>query len=459
MRNGETILVSLSSNIVVGNFSMPGGVFARLAKIAQEQNIKVVYFVAPIFQEKIIECGNNPNIIFENIEKFLPKTFLEKVFYFFYSYLIFTGTTRLLATFGARADTPPAGGNRHLFFIKAIIAKTFGRSVWLKRSGVPFLYKHIFTKRPHKQLFDKYDPDLVFVPNIAFFPDIELVAEAKRRSIRSVGMAQNWDHLNKYFIPQHSDILLLQNKPMAREAVELHGYEEKQIKIVGFPQFDIYADLEKYIWTRQRFEKEFNIVQNRKIILHISGSIYAMDEQDILSRIVDWMDSDSLPQKAHLLVRPYVSKRDIADEKQKYTNIEHRAGVSFNWQLGERSKDTIEQYVNMIYHADVIISVFSTTAIEAGIFDKPTIIIGFDGDHKRAYHRSIARLEHLSHFQHVLNTGSVNVVRSFKELNQSLVSALEHPEQGHEARKNLVDKMCFKIDGLAYNRVVEELIS
>jgi CDP-glycerol glycerophosphotransferase (TagB/SpsB family) len=112
----------------------------------------------------------------------------------------------------------------------------------------------------------------------------------------------------------------------------------------------------------------------------------------------------------------------------------------------------------MFLYADAVISVFSTTAIEAAIFDKPTIVIGFDGYQKRPKHQSITRLEDLAHFRHILETDAVVIARSFNELKSNIEDALLNPGRKHEARRNLVDKMCYKMDGKAAERIVSALL-
>ena len=83
------------------------------------------------------------------------------------------------------------------------------------------------------------------------------------------------------------------------------------------------------------------------------------------------------------------------------------------------------------------------------------ISIGFDGYHKRPFHQSVTRLEHLTHFKHVLKTGSVKIVRSFRELFEHLDRYLKFPEQDREKRRDLIEKMCHSLDGRATERIAD----
>lgn len=448
----RTILISLTSSVALANLAQRDGVLEQLVAGAPA-DVRFVFLTAPVFRERLESFAASGTVSFEYIRGVKPRGALEQAFHFFYSYLIFTGTTRILATFGARADRPPAGGNRHLAALKWFIANTFGRMRAVKTRLVPRLYFLIFRSRPYRAIFESYRPQLLFAPNIAAFPDIELVAEAGRQGVATIGMAQNWDHLNKYFIPQHVDRLLVQNEPMRTEAVGLHAYAREHVSVVGFPQFDIYARRGSSVLPRGEFFRRFGIPASNRIILHISGAAYALDEPDILTEIARWIADGTFPAQATLLVRPYVVGRDKEGEEKKYAIFKNSPSIVFNWERVSEDVEHMRTFMSMLQYADVIISVFSTTAIEAAIFNKPTLTIGFDGHQKRPRHESITRLEEMSHFRHVLETKAVRVVRGFEELHEALIECLENPVRGEEYRRALVEKMCFRVDGGASERI------
>ncbi len=454
----KTIFINLFSILAVDNFCIPDGVMDLLVKNKAKED-KIVILTAEAFKEKLLPYTADPLVTIEIINTYPPKGFVQKAFHFFYAFLIFTGSTKILATFGARADVPPAGGNPHLWIFKALIANTFGRSKFIKKKFTPWLYNRIFRKRPYKNLFEKYSPNLVVVPGLAFFPDIEICAEAQRQKVRSVGMVMNWDHLNKYYIPIHSDILLVQNEPMKKEAIKWHAYDEDQIRLVGFPQFDMYVHPDKFLIPKSDFLKTFNLGDANKIILFISGAAYSKDEPDILKAISASISEGVFGKNVKLLVRPYVIVRDLEREQEKYKQFLDDKNMSFNWLRRTDNLDNKKIFMSMLAYSDVVISIFSTTAIESAVFDKPTITIGFDGSHKRPYRESIRRLEDMSHFKNVLDTGSVKISRSFDDLKGFIKDYLVDPSIDRDDRKVLVNKMCFKNDGKSSIRVVDNILA
>ncbi len=454
----KTIFITVLSNIVLGNFDMPGGVLDQLVK-RRPKNVRLVFLILKGLESKVQPFLKDNSVIMEVLAKPRPARGFQKFFQFFYSYLIFTDTTRILATFGARADRPPAGGNRHLAFVKALIANTFGKSKFVKTILIPRFFNFSLRARAYRDLFEKYQPAAVFLSSIAFLPDLEILAEAKRRGIATIGMACNWDHLNKYYIPMRADYLLVQNQPMLKEAVEFQEYEPEQVFPVGFPQFDAYVNFDSQVISREEFFEKFGIPKNKKLILFISGAAYALDEPDILKEIIRWIDQDKFGLPVHLMIRPYVIARDRASEEAKFGQFKNHPSVAFNSFRRDESQATRNYYLAMIYYADVVIPIFSTMAIEAAIFDKPTISIGFDGYKKRPFHQSVTRLEHLTHFKHVLETGSIKIVRSFDKLYQNINHYLHFPKSDSGHRKELVEKMCYRLDGKASERIADFILN
>lgn len=454
----KTIFITLLSNVVLGNFDFPDGVLDQFVS-KRPKDVRLVFLVLKGLEDRVRPFLRDNSVVMEVIERAQPARGLEKLFQFFYSYLIFTDTTKILATFGARADRPPAGGNRHLAFVKSFIANTFGKSKFVKRRLVPRLFEFFSSDRPHRRLFNKYQPSAVFLSSIAFLPDLGFLTEAKRRGITTIGMACNWDHLNKYYIPVRADYILVQNEPMRHEAVQLQEYAPEQVAPVGFAQFDAHVNFSKQPISKKEFFKKFGIPENKKLVLFISGAAYALDEPDVLKEIIGWIEQNRFNLPVHLMIRPYVIARDRASEEAKFGQFNNHPSVAFNSFRRDESVETRNWYLAMLYYADVIIPIFSTMAIEAAIFDKPTISIGFDGYKKRPFHQSVTRLEHLTHFKHVLGAGSVKIVRSFPDLYQSINHYLRFPASDNAKRKELIQKMCYRLDGKASERIADFVLT
>ena len=253
----KTLFLPIASPAVFKNlFIFEGSVFDRLKNYSRiNRNFRLVIIVQkkrdydkylPTFGPLV-----GPNLAYEGINVPLNKSLFQKLFYFVYSYLIYTDTTRILATMGMRPDEPPAGGKRHIAPIKWLIANILGRSEFIKRKAVPYLFLRIFKFRPFAEIFEKYQPDLVFASHIYGWFDQNLLAEARRREVRSMGMPASWDHLDKYFMAFGADELLVPSEQVKEAAVSFQAYQPERAHVTGYSYFDFMTDQKNWVSKKE----------------------------------------------------------------------------------------------------------------------------------------------------------------------------------------------------------------
>ena len=464
----KTIFFSLSSLSAYRNlFFFPESVFALLKeRLRANPDTRVVVIIPLPFRDKYGPLVADENLmrqgrlIIEIADVPTKKNFFQQIFYFFSSYLIFTGTTKIMATMGARPDEPPAGGRWYLAPLKLAIARSLGRIAWVKRRAVPWLWPLFFSERPFAALFDRYHPDLVFAPHLYGWFDTVLVGEAKRRRVATLGMPAGWDHLDKYFLPLHTDRLLVPSPQVRRQAVEHQAYLPEQIAITGFPYFD-FITRKDYLRPRSDVLNQLGFGEDTKYILYVSGSAYCPDEPDIIARMLAWADQGKFGERdVRLIIRPYQGGRrqDKQFDMQKFNRFEMHPRAVFYRQEFWGDRERTEYFLNILAHADVVMGVYTTMLIEAAALDRPLAAPAFDGYHKRPYHRSIQRFEEFDHFREVLASGAVQRARSFDDLLAILRRYLDNPAADAAERKSLRDRICYRLDGKASERILAELL-
>ncbi|MDP2593162.1 MAG: hypothetical protein Q8P52_00730 [bacterium] len=464
-KNGrKTIIITLSNRAVWRNlFFSPKGVFGELLSLASRvPNIEIVVLTEKKdFEKYKNQLAKNFNG-FENVVSAnapSPKgRMLGKLFYFFYSYLIYTDTTKLLATMGTRPDEPPAGGNRALSFFKWIVSVTFGKIAAVKLKLVPFLFFKIFKERPFKEILEKYKPQVVFTSHLYDWFDQELLAECKRQGIFTFGMAAGWDHLDKYYLPLHADKLLVQSEEMLSNAKKYQLYKDKETEIVGYPHFDFLTD-QKFVLPEEEVLSRLSMPKDANYLLYVSGSAYCPDEPQIIEKIISWIEEEKFGKDMYLVIRPYLGGRgkDKEFDQKKYLRFADNPKVRF---YGEDFWNDFAEgvhFTNIIRRARVVLAIFTTMALEAVVMDRPILAIGFDGYIKRPRHRSIRRFELFLHFQHVRETGAMPTAYSFEELFSFIKKYLENEGLLKEERKIMRERMCYKLDGGASARVVKQI--
>ncbi|PIT90966.1 hypothetical protein COU17_03370 [Candidatus Kaiserbacteria bacterium CG10_big_fil_rev_8_21_14_0_10_49_17] len=455
----KTILFVLPSKMNIRDLVLiPGGVFDMLSK---KKDIRLVVVIPrgqyKKFQSELMEREERGEAIFEVVDTTSPKRWYQKAFMFFVKYLVWTDTMQLLAREGVRADVPPAGGRQYLFWVKRLVYQIFGRIPFIKTVVVPRLFLVLFLESPYKNLFEKYHPDLLFISDVKPFWGLYLLAEAKRRGIRSVQMPGNWDHF-KYYFPLQSDVLLTNNEPLAEEAYGYENYKRESVSVVGFPRFDFFLR-SRETETREAFLKRYGFPENANVILFVSEGPYVLDDGDIVDMLLEKIEDGTFPDNTYILLRPYPPYPGQHGEGEKYGVFEGNPRVAFDTTNSWKAVDNLSNFVSLIAHADVVVETYSTVAIESLVFEKPVVNIGFDGRHTRKKEQSVTRFVHLSHFQHITKTGGVPTVTSEQELIDTVSAYLTDPSHNKEARARARERMCGPLDGASARRLAERIVT
>jgi hypothetical protein len=461
----RTVFLPVSMPSVFKNLVFfEGSVFDRLKNYLKEKNdLRVVLIVQKKrdYEKYLPVFGplTGPNFIYEGIDVPLQKSIFQKLFYFFYSYLIYTDTTRILATMGMRPDEPPAGGKRFLSPLKWLVANTLGRSNFIKRKAVPYLFLKIFRGRPFQGLFDAYQPDLVFASHIYGWFDQIMLAEAKRRGIKTLGMPASWDHMDKYFMAWKADELLAPSIQVKDAAVSFQAYRPEEVSVVGYSYFDFITDQKNWVSKKDTLAS-LKFPESSRVIIYISGSTYCPDEPDIIETIIKWMDEGHLGEDARLVIRPYYGGRgkDKEFDEQKFNRFEEHPRVAFYkrefWGDLEKSK----YFVNLLRHSSLVIATYSTALMEASIFDKPIMALAFDGYKQRPLYRSIRRFKDFVHFQDVIKTGALKIAYDFPQLLEYAQQYLEDPTIDAAGRAEMREQVCYKLDGKSSERIFDRIM-
>jgi CDP-glycerol glycerophosphotransferase (TagB/SpsB family) len=110
-----------------------------------------------------------------------------------------------------------------------------------------------------------------------------------------------------------------------------------------------------------------------------------------------------------------------------------------------------------ILHCDVLINGISTTTIEAAIFDKPCICLGYDGD--PAHNSTVPLYFKNSHYEKVVRTNGFRIAWNEEDLVRQINLYLEHPELDREGRELIRRQQCYRLDGQSGKRIAEFLMN
>ena len=127
-------------------------------------------------------------------------------------------------------------------------------------------------------------------------------------------------------------------------------------------------------------------------------------------------------------------------------SMAHAGTGKDSWEFDEAA---IRLLTNTLWHADIIVTMYSTFFIEGAICDKPLIGIAFDGTQKNNFWNSAARFFEWDHLAEIKPLGGIRLVHSNAELAEAISAYLQHPQYDHEGRARIVSQQCGFTDGKA----------
>lgn len=308
-------------------------------------------------------------------------------------------------------------------------------------------------------LFKKYLPTMVFSTDVQNDFDVRLMHEARGKGVPVAGMVRSWDNLTtKGFLRIVPDVLFVQNKLTASDAVRFHRVPDNILKIVGIPHYDAYV--KERTCDRAILVRNGLSLKKRIIVYVVFGDRY-IKKNTVDCEVLDILASLSSSDESIIVRLP------IADTVQCLDVNRERTGIFFEQvdkqrfarrKFVELSRDEDLHLQNLLRCADIVVTGHSTISIDAVLFNKPTILIGFDGKQKRPYYDSVARYYDYDYFDSVLASGGVWHVKSERSLREAMTAYRKNPALHTEERKKIVHEQTGGLLGSSCSNLANSLI-
>lgn len=325
--------------------------------------------------------------------------------------------------------------------------------------GLPFKYlltADFFTKRelkklPQSQSFEallnEHKPDLLVTATPGFSPfEAELIILAKRASLISAAANFTWDNLtmNSKHI-RKTDFLIAWNGVMKQEAISIHHYQPEKVFVSGTPRFDPYFSEDQTTPSREKFLKSKGLDPKNKTIFHTTVTKAYPFQKKYIRDLVALRNSKKIPY-VNFLIRTH--PLDLIENYSEFKDIPdfciERSGKEV-----EMSYDDLLNLKYSLKYTDLNINYASTITIEACVFDKPVINIGYMDRFALAYE--------FTHYQPIYESGAVKLAKTDEDLPVLINRYLDHPELERDQRLAIVDKYVQFTDGFSYKRSVDAL--
>ena len=385
-----------------------------------------------------------------------------------FSYLIFTKATKKRALYFNENANPRFFSKKFLISTKAV---PFLRYFYLKiasRSKIlKLLYRFIELKffsqidAEVQRCFNEYQPDIVFSTSVVSVLDIIFMKEAKRRGVPTVSMPKSWDNLPLGYISFMPDYFIVPNEPSKQLAIKLQDIPRDRVSVVGIPQFDWYFR-KNIIKSRVEHLNNKGLDPALPLIFFGSEGVWAAHDYRVAEQIYKWIENNELVKPCQLLVRSHFTNSDQnifknLENKQKVAVDKYRI-TNFLVDKWDPNEEEMIDFINTLYHCDIMINAASTLTLDAVCFDKPIINIGFgcvyEGGNQNGRDITAKALYNSDHFDWVLETGATKKVNSSQELKKQINQYLLNPSLEARERGVLRNKLCYRLDGQSSERLV-----
>ncbi len=328
------------------------------------------------------------------------------------------------------------------------------------RPFIPFVYWLLMPRHAYADIFKTYHPSLVFTADIFGSADCRIAHEAKCRGVRTIGMVRSWDNLTtKGGFRVVPDILVVNNEVIKKEAVLIHRIPEQIIRVVGVPHYDRYI-----CKLRNSVQKELNSRGKRCVLYAPLGDrIIKVGEGELGKGFDDAMIrllAQNIPDTHIILVR--LPPTDTVSLGTLPANvIVERPGTALGTSVAalktaELSANDDRHLVETICASDVVLTVFSSIAVDALVLQKPVILIGFDPTEK-PYWESVARLHELDHMQPLI-VGGIPVAHSEEGLRRTLGKYLAQPDSDRATRNAVAEQQAYRLDQKSSERLLRVIL-
>ncbi len=312
------------------------------------------------------------------------------------------------------------------------------------------------------KLFDNLNPDVLLATDIFDERDVLIVREAKKRKIKTIGMVRSWDNCySKGVLRVLPDWLIVNNEVIKDEVETIHDIPTDNIFVGGLPQFDNF--LKKPITPRDEFCRLTGLNPKKRFVIFApAGNILSATDWQIAEILKIAKQEKQLPDIQFLIRNHPNHPADFSnffDDNDFVVELPGKLFSSQNLKETELTKDDSQHLADSLYHSSVVIYVATSLGLDALVFNKPQIIVDFDGFEEKNYWQSVRRYHDEDHMKKMIACGGVKVATDAKQLIKMINDYLENPSLDQIGRDKMLNQQLYKNDGQSSHRIANFILT
>ena len=246
-----------------------------------------------------------------------------------------------------------------------------------------------FIPNIYKDLFEKYQPELVVTSTPGWRLDRYVLREAYLRNIPTAAVIVGWDNPSSYSLSgAPMDWINCWSAVQKEELIQGSDWHSEQVNVGGIPSYDGYFQ-KKWLMKKEEYYQLHQLDPGRKLIAYASSFVTYAPNFNNIKALADLIENDELDVPCQLLIRlhpnHFLDEPLYESEREKVRQLVVNCRfvklvepVPLGGELGYYSGEDMPEKSSMMEYADVFTTVYSTMVVEAAIHNRPIVSVCID---------------------------------------------------------------------------------
>lgn len=443
-----------------------------------DAGIEVILLTDDTLQEQVRERFGRPGLIIEGLRLGEARKYEQQVHpsqQWWLQFMRRAGASRRINLeavdgFINQVEGEARGKRRALFPLMKIVVEVLRRSTLARRSLVK--YQNRFTPDIYRDLFERYQPNLVIASTPGWRMDRYLLREASARGVTTATAIVGWDNSSSYSLPGAKvDWATCWSALQKDEMVLGSDWKPNQVNISGIPSYDGYFRGE-WLMPREEYFRLHGLDPNRKLISYACSFISFSPNIQNVEALARLVSSHRLEENSQLLIRLhpnhfmedllFIGEREqIRALARELPYVHVVEPVPLGGSLGHYSGEDMPEKSSMMAYSDVMVTVYSTMVVEASVHGTPVVSLCIDSAEgwPDRFTLPLSKIGGWPTHLRYRESGAGRETTNEDDLREALNYYLENPGADQEARQDFIRRECTFTDGGAGKRTAEFFLS